>query len=361
MMGFLNLHELEALAESRLEAGAFGYIRGGAEDEVTLRANRHAFERLRLLPRYLVDVSSIDTRTTVLGSALALPVMLAPVAFQVLAHPDGELASARAAADAGTVFIASTLSSRSLEAIADAGDGPKWFQLYCARDRGLTDALVARAEAAGYQALVITVDVPVAARREADERNRFHLPAAALPGNLAGDLELGGLTGPERQSALVRLVGDLFDPALTWRDIDRLAARTRLPILIKGLLTADDAARAVDHGAAGVVVSNHGGRQLDGAPPAIEVLAEIADCIAGRATVLLDSGIRRGSDVVKAVALGAAAVLIGRPMVWGLAVGGEAGVSRVLALLHEEIARCLALLGRRRLADLDAGVVRPAP
>lgn len=366
-MTAMNLLELEALAKTRLETGAFGYIRGGAEDEVTLRENRRAFERLRLLPRYLVDVSTIDTRTSVLGIDLEAPILLAPVAFQVLAHPDGELASARAAAESGVGFVASTLSSHPMDAIARASDGPKWFQLYCAKDQAFTDDMVARAEDLGYRALAITVDVPVAGGREADERNGFHLPPAAFPGNFAGhangnldaELDRSKHEGTRSDSALVRLVDDIFDPSLDWRVIERVKRRTKLPVLIKGILTVEDAALAIDHGADGIVVSNHGGRQLDSAPSSIEMLPEVAEHVDGRVPILLDSGIRRGSDVVKAVALGATAVLVGRPMVFGLAIDGEAGVRHMLRLLRDEIERCMALCGRASLAALDRDMVRP--
>lgn len=360
-MTFLNLHELEALAKERLTTGAFGYIRSGAEDEVALRENRAAFERLKLLPRMLVDVSQVDLSTEVLGRTISMPVMLAPVAFQTLTHPDGELASARAAAAADTLFAASTLSSHPLEAIAAASDGPKWFQLYCSRDKELTYDLIARAEAAGFEAICVTADIPVAARRETDERNRFSLPPACLPGNLARHMPLDDLTDSDQGSALVRLIGDLFDPSLSWRDIEALRARTRLPFLVKGILAPDDARRAIDHGLDGIVVSNHGGRQLDCAPASIDVLPAIAEVVDGRIAVLLDSGIRRGSDVVTAVALGAQAVLIGRPMMWGLAIDGQQGVTRVLEMLREEIARTLGLIGCPSLRDLESGLVLPSP
>ncbi len=360
-MTFLNLHELESLAQKRLETGAFGYIRSGAEDEIALHENRAAFERIKLMPRMLVDVSEVDTSTQVLGHELSMPVMLAPVAFQTLAHPDGELASARAAAQADTLFAASTLSSHPLEAIAGASDGSKWFQLYCSRDKVLTHELIARAEAAGFEAICVTADIPVAARRETDERNRFSLPPACLPGNLKRHRALDDLTTSDQGSALVRLIGDMFDPSLSWRDVEALRARTKLPFLVKGILAPEDATRAIDHGIDGVVVSNHGGRQLDCAPATIDALPAIAEAVDGRIAVLLDSGIRRGSDVVKAVALGAQAVLIGRPMMWGLAIDGQQGVSRVLEMLREEIARTLGLIGCPSLRDLDPSHVLPSP
>jgi 4-hydroxymandelate oxidase len=250
------------------------------------------------------------------------------------------------------------LSFHPLEAIAEASDGAKWFQLYCSRDQGLTHDLIARAEAAGFEAICVTADIPVAARRETDERNRLSLPPSCLPGNLAAHMQLDGLTGSQDGSALVRLIKDMFDPSLTWKDIEALRLRSRLPFLVKGILEPADAQRAIDHGLDGIVVSNHGGRQLDCAPATIDALPAIAKVVDGRIAVLLDSGIRRGSDVVKAIALGADAVLIGRPMMWGLALEGQQGVAQVLEMLRDEIERTLALIGCPRLADLGPELVR---
>lgn len=358
MIDAVNLDELEALARAKLDVPSFGYIRSGAEDERTLGRNRDAFGHLQLLPRYLVDVSSIDLGIELLGTRLSMPVLLAPTGFQVLAHPDGELASVRASADAGTVFVSSTLSSHGLEDIARASDGARWFQLYCARDRSITETLVLAAAQNGYRALCLTIDVPALGRREDDLRNQLALPPAALPQNILRFLDLDRYTVAERNSAVTALVAQLFDPSLTWDDLDWLRGLSDLPLVIKGILAPEDAARAADAGVDAIVVSNHGGRQLDGVPAAIEMLDEVLDAVDGRCPVLIDGGIRRGTDVVKALALGAAAVLIGRPYVWGLAAAGQSGVAHALSLLRNELETAMALVGRRRVADLDRSLIR---
>jgi 4-hydroxymandelate oxidase len=338
-----NLSELEPAARARLSPAAYDYYAGGAEDEVTLRANRAAFQRWFLRPRVLVDVSAVDLGVELLGERLALPVLLAPTAFQRLAWPQGEIASARAARAAGTLFVASTIATTSVEESAAAAPGPFWFQLYVFRQREITRALVERAEAAGCTALVLTVTVPVQGNRERDARNRFHLP----PG-----LEMANFTGlrqaqfPQGQgSGLEAFIGREFDASLDWEALAWLRSITRLPILLKGVLAAEDARLALEHGASGVIVSNHGGRQLDGALPTLQALPRVAEAVQGRIPVLMDGGVRRGSDVVKALALGARGVLIGRPDLGGLALGGQAGVEWVLATLGAEVARTLALLG----------------
>jgi 4-hydroxymandelate oxidase len=345
---------LEAEARARLSAAAYDYIAGGADDEVTLRENVAAFRRLRLLPRVLVDVSQVDPRATVLGQRIAFPVLLAPTAFQSLAHPEGELAGARAAAAAGTIIVVSTMAAFRLEDVAKAASGPKWFQLYCYRDRAVTQRLVERAEAAGYSAICLTVDLPRVGNRERDLRNQFRLPSGVRPRNFEEfvDLERGG------EDAFFQYIERLVDPTLTWEAVTWLKSITRVPLLVKGILAAPDAKRAVEHGAAGIIVSNHGGRQLDGVPATIEVLSEIADAVGGRAEVLLDGGVRRGTDVVKAVGLGARAVLIGRPHLYGLAVDGEAGARRVLALLRTEVELALTLAGCPTLGQVTRDVVR---
>lgn len=337
----VNLADYETLARERLDPGAWGYVAGGADDEITLAENLAAFRRLRLLPRVLVDVSRVETATTLLGERLSVPVLLAPTAFQTLAHPDGELATARAASAAGTISVVSTLSSYPLEEVARAGAGPKWFQLYCYRDRQVTRRLVQRAEAAGYRAICLTVDLPKVGHRERDLRNRFVLPPGVRPRNFAEFVDLEGGS----QQAFFEYIQSLVDPSLTWEAVDWLREQTRLPILLKGILRPDDAERAVEHGASGVIVSNHGGRQLDGVPATIEALPAVAEAVGKRVPVLMDGGIRRGTDVLKAIALGARAVLIGRPYVWGLAVEGEAGVRNVLDLLRAELELALALAG----------------
>jgi len=340
----LNLLDLERLALDRLAPLVRDYYASGADDEVTLRDNRAAFERLRLHYRVLVDVHKRDLTTQVLGHVVNLPILVAPTAFHRLAHPDGELATVRAAGAAGTIMILSTLSTTPVEEVVAASRGPVWFQLYIYRDRGATEALVRRVEAAGCAALVLTVDAPVLGQRERDVRNRFALPPGLSVENMLGH-GMGAVGPASGESGLAAYFASLLDPALTWNDLAWLRSITRLPVLVKGLVRPDDAVRAVEHGAAGVVVSNHGGRQLDTAPATIDVLPAVVDAVAGRAEVLVDGGVRRGTDVVKALALGARAVLIGRPVLWGLAVAGENGVAAALAILRAELHRALALCG----------------
>ena len=352
----VNLADYEALARQRVEPGAWGYLSGGADDEVTLRDNVAAFQRLKLLPRVLVDVSRVDAATTVLGQRVALPVLLAPTAFQTLVHADGELATARAAAAAGTIAVVSTMSGYRLEDVAAASPGPKWFQLYCYRERAVTRRFVERAEAAGYSAICMTVDLPRVGNREQDLRNRFFLPPTVRPRNFE---ELVGVDMESRgNEVFFQYIQRLIDPSLTWKAVDWLRSITRLPLLLKGILAAADARRAVEHGVAGIVVSNHGGRQLDGVPATIEVLPEVVQAVEGRAQVLVDGGVRRGTDVLKALALGAKAVLIGRPYVWGLAVDGEAGARRVLEILKTEFQLALALAGCPSAEEVSRDLVR---
>ncbi|MGB8004379.1 MAG: alpha-hydroxy acid oxidase [Gaiellaceae bacterium] len=321
----VNIWDYERLAEEKLDANAHAYFAGGSGDEVTLRDNLAAFERRKLRPRVLVDVSSVSTATTVLGTEVALPVLIAPLALQRMAHPDGELGTARAAAAAGTVMCLSTAATaRPAEVAAAAPDAPRWFQVYVFGDRSQTEDLIAEAIEHRFSALVLTVDVPYLGRRERDIRIDFKPPEHLT---VSGDI-----------------FAQEFDAGLSWRDIEWLSGYG-LPLVVKGLLTAEDARLAVEHGAAAVVVSNHGGRQLDGASATLDVLEEVVDAVDGRAEVLLDGGVRRGTDVLKALGLGARAVLIGRAMVWGLAVDGEEGVAHVLHLLRREIELGLALLG----------------
>ena len=334
----LNLADLEALAAESLDPGAHGYFAGGAGDERTLRRNAEAFERWELRPRVLVDVSEVSTRTTVLGADCELPFLVAPVAFQLLAHSDGEPAMARAAAGAGTVMCLSSLTSTRPAEVAEAApEGRRWMQVYLFRDRGVTRAMVEEATEAGYEALLLTVDAPYAGRRERDLRSGFQVPAEIRAPAIEGAVGHRSLTTTE--------VFELVDPSITWADLEKLCGEYRMPILVKGLITGEDAALAVEHGAAGVVVSNHGGRQLDNAPATIDALPEVVEAVAGRIPVLLDGGIRRGTDVAVALGLGAEAVLVGRPFLWGLAAGGEEGARRAIELLAEEIRLALALLG----------------
>ena len=348
----LNVDEFEAAARERLEPGPYAYYAGGAGDEHTLRANSAAFTRWELRPRVLVDVSEVSTETTVLGTRVELPLLVAPTAFHRLAHPEGELATARAAATAGTVMCLSTLSSVSPAELAAAAPGaPQWFQLYCSRDRGFTKELVGAVGEAGFRALVVTVDVPIAGRRERDLRTEY-----ALPDDLPAPNLPVVLARRDFHAALSAIV----DSTLTWRDLEWLRSISPLPLVVKGVLTAEDALLAAEHGAAGIVVSNHGGRQLDGVPAALDVLPEVAEAVGERVEVLVDGGIRRGTDVLKALALGARAALAGRAVLWGLAAGGEEGVVQVLTLLRDEIASGLMLLGCARPDDVTRTHVRPA-
>ncbi|MBX3459863.1 MAG: alpha-hydroxy-acid oxidizing protein [Planctomycetes bacterium] len=336
-------------ARRKLDPVAWDYFASGSDNQRAKRRNRAAWDEIELQPRVLIDVATVDTSTTVLGLALPWPALVAPLAYQMLAHPQGELATARACADAGIPMIVSTMANVDLETVAQATAAPKWFQLYCHRDRGITQDLVQRAQAAGYQALIITVDAPVLGRRIADERNRFELPPGLTRANLAR------YEKPGANAAGGSHLSDLFrtrqDASLTWRDIDWLRGLTSLPILLKGVLRADDAARAVDAGCAGVIVSNHGGRQLDAAIATARALPGVAKAVQGRAAVLVDGGIEWGADMLRALALGANAVLIGRPVLWGLAVGGQAGVSRVLGMYAEDFSRAMQLAGCTNLAD----------
>ena len=352
---FLNLAEIELAARDRLAPLAYEYYVGGANDEVTVRENRAAFEGLALRYRVLVDVSRRSTSTTVLGTRVDFPVLVAPTAFQRLACGDGELATARAAAASGTVMILSTASTCTIEDVGAIG-GNLWFQLYVYADRGMTKALVERAEASGMRAIVLTVDAPMLGRRERDLRNRFHLPDGVRLANVPSSGSVPMPTG-HGESGLANHFASGIDAALTWKDVDWLRSITKLPVLIKGVVRGDDAARAVDHGVAGVIVSNHGGRQLDTAIASVRALPEVAEAVAGRAEVLLDGGVRRGTDVIKALALGARAVLLGRPVVWGLAVGGESGARRVLELLRAEVDLAMALCGCPSVDDISGDLV----
>ena len=355
-----NISDFEALARARMQPSAYDYYAGGAEDEWTLAENVRAFDRLALRPRVLAGVENVDLRTSLLGQALPFPLGLAPTAFNRLGHPDGERAAARAAGAAGALMCVSTIASTTLEEVAAAATAPLWFQLYVYRDRHVTQDLVARAEAAGYRAIVLTVDTPRLGRRERDLRNRFTLPPHIGVVNLEryGTAEALRWAGT---SSFTEYVHTLLDSTLTWESVDWLRSVTKLPILIKGVLTAEDAALALDHGAAGVIVSNHGGRQLDGAIATLDALPEVAGVCAGRADVLVDGGIRRGTDVFKALALGANAVLIGRAYLWGLAVDGQAGVSRVLEMLRSELELTMALAGCATVASITPAHVRRVP
>ena len=353
---FTNLLELEDMARAKVPRAIFDYIAGGAEDEVTLRRNREAFGRWALRPRVLMDVSKRDTKTVLLGERVSMPVCVAPTSFHALVHPEGEVATARGTAAAETILITSTISTKTLEEVAAAADAPRWFQLYVYRDRAVTEELVARAVKAGYKALCLTADTPVLGRRERDERNAFTLPPGFGIANLKG-AGLDGMPQVEHGSAFAKYVTDLLDSSLTWDDVDWLKSISPLPLVIKGIMTAEDAVLAVEHGAAGIVVSNHGGRQLDSTLGSLDALPDVVAAVRGRIEVYLDGGVRRGTDVLKALALGAKAVLVGRPILWGLALGGADGVRAVLDQLHTELDTAMALAGRVKVKDVDASLV----
>lgn len=352
----INLFEYEQRARERLEASAFDYYVSGAHDEVTLRDTRAAYDRLRIAYRVLVDVAERSTTTTVLGSEIDFPVLTAPTAFHMLATPQGELATARAAGAAGTIMILSSLSNTDVEDVVKAAAGPVWFQLYVYKDRNATEGLIKRVEAAGCQAIVLTVDAPLLGSRERDVRNRFHLPDGLAVKNMlpAG---YGDVAKPEAESGLAAYFASLIDSSLNWKDIAWLRSLTPLPIVLKGIVRSDDALRAVQVGAAAIVVSNHGGRQLDTSLPTIEALPKIADALGGRLEILLDGGIRRGTDVIKALALGARAVCLGRPILWGLAADGQAGAEHVLELLRDELDLAMALCGAPNLDALTSDLI----
>lgn len=358
MAALLNVADAEAAARRAMPRAFFDYYAGGAEDERTLARNRSAMDRWVLLHRVLVDVSRIDLATTVLDAAVSMPVFLAPAAFHRLAHPEGETATVRAAGAAGTLFAASTIASTPLEAIALAASAPVWFQLYVYKDRSIAQDLAARAEQAGYRALILTVDTPTLGRRERDFRNGFRLPPTVKMANFEkyGDrFERWNFPG-----GMAARVHELMDHSLTWEAVSWLRSVTRLPVVLKGIVRPDDARRAVDAGVRAIIVSNHGGRQLDGGEATILALPDVVDAVQGRAEVYVDGGFRRGSEILKAMALGARGVFVGRPYLWGLAAGGEAGVKRVLDILRDELSLSMALAGCARLADIDRSLVRPA-
>ena len=338
----VNVFEYEALAQARIVPAYWDYYQGGSDDEVTLRASRTAFEGIRLRPRVLVNVSTIDMRTTVLGTPINMPIIVAPMAMHCLAHPEGECATAQGAGMAKTLMVAGTTATRSLEEIAQAASGPLWFQLYVYPSLEVAERLVRRAEAAGYRAIVLTVDLPVLGNREKDKRNKVSIPPP-----------------PYREANFIGVekMGQEWVP-LTWESLSWLRSITALPILLKGILTAEDALLAVEHGIDGIIVSNHGGRQLDTAIPSIEALPEIVEAVAGRCEVYVDGGIRRGTDILKALALGARAVLVGRPVLWGLAVNGAEGVLHVLEILRKELEFAMALAGRPTLESIDRTLLK---
>jgi L-lactate dehydrogenase (cytochrome) len=375
----VTIDDLRKRARRRLPRAVFDFVDGGAEDEQSLRANREAFNRVTFRPRVLVDVSQRDTRTTVLGQQLSAPLILGPTGLAGLLWPRAEVLAAQAAIRRGLGFVLSTHSIWSIEEVAEAVPGPKWFQLYVVRDREVTRAFIERAKAAGYTALCLTVDVPVIGQRERDVRNGFTIPPRVTVRNLLDTarkipwvlrtlraprvtfknfIGTPGVPGKTDAISLGAWAQRLHDPAVTWKDLDWFRSLWPGPLVLKGVMSAEDAVRAADAGVEGIVVSNHGGRQLEGLPSTLEVLPEIADAAGDRLEIIFDGGIRRGGDVVKALALGARACIIGRAFLYGLGAGGEAGVNRALEILLAEMDRTLALLGRPTIADLDRTAVR---
>ena len=355
----LRLADVRDLAAGHVTRSVWDFVDGGAGDERTLAANISAYDRHRLRPRILVDVDKIDTRTALFGTALATPIALAPVAYHRLLHPDGEVATVRGAGRAGALTVVGIFASRTLEDIAAAAAGPLWLQLYWLRRRAVLEQLIERAETLGYEAFVVTLDAVRIGQRLRDMRNGFALPDGVAAVNVDPAVMAEAHQATDGDSAIAAHAETSFDRALTWKDLAWLRSRTAKPILLKGVLTAEDARLAAEHGADGIVVSNHGGRQLDNAVAAIDALEECVQAVSGSMPVLIDGGIRRGTDVFTALALGASAVLIGRPFLWGLAAGGEDGVADVLRLATAELEHTMTLMGTPTLADIDRAAVRP--
>ncbi|XP_030080936.1 peroxisomal (S)-2-hydroxy-acid oxidase GLO3-like [Drosophila hydei] len=356
-MSFVSVADFEQKAKEQLERNALDYYKSGAGEQVTRGLNHEAYKRLRLRPRCLRDVSHLDISCKILGEQLAWPLGIAPTAMQKLAHPDGEIGTARAAGQAGSIFILSTLSTCSIEEVAAAApETCKWFQLYIYKDRSLTQQLVRRAELAGFKALVLTVDMPINGDRRADARNQFSLPSHLSLANFQDELTQG-FASQFGGSGLNEYVASHYDPSITWQDVKWLQQLTQLPIVLKGILTAEDAQLARDAGCAGIIVSNHGGRQLDTAPATIEALPEIVAAVAHDLVVMLDGGIMQGIDIFKALALGAQTVFIGRPALWGLAANGQRGVEQLLKLMRLDFETTMKLTGCATLSHIQPTMV----
>jgi len=352
----INLFDFETLARQRLSRMALEYVSSGAGDEITLRRNRECFDDLRLHPRVLVDASKIDTSLELFGERLEFPILLAPCAYQKLVHPDGELAAARAAGKAGAPFVVSTFATTALEEIASVSEASLWFQLYVHPDHGFTRDLIRRTESAGYRVLCVTVDTPILGIRDRERRAGFHLPPGLERANLktlgTAVTKMGHFEGGGNYSIL--------DPAINWETIAWIRSLTKLPVVLKGILSPEDARMACEHGASGIIVSNHGGRNLDTVPATVEALPGVMEAVEGRIPVLLDGGIRRGTDIVKALAFGAKAVLIGRPYLWGLGVGGVQGIEQVIRILRMELEAAMALCGTPSIPRITPSALWPA-
>ncbi|KAG7542381.1 FMN-dependent dehydrogenase [Arabidopsis thaliana x Arabidopsis arenosa] len=355
-MEITNVMEYEKIAKEKLPKMVYDYYASGAEDQWTLQENRNAFSRILFRPRILIDVSKIDVSTRVLGFNISMPIMIAPTAMQKMAHPDGELATARATSAAGTIMTLSSWATCSVEEVASTGPGIRFFQLYVYKDRNVVIQLVKRAEEAGFKAIALTVDTPRLGRRESDIKNRFALPRGLTLKNFEG-LDLGKID-KTNDSGLASYVAGQVDQSLSWKDINLLQSITSLPILVKGVITAEDARIAVEYGAAGIIVSNHGARQLDYVPATIVALEEVVKAVEGRIPVFLDGGVRRGTDVFKALALGASGVFVGRPSLFSLAADGEAGVRKMLQMLRDEFELTMALSGCCSLREISRNHIK---
>ncbi|WP_409302972.1 lactate 2-monooxygenase [Peribacillus sp. SCS-155] len=359
----VTYEELERKAKEKLEDGPYYYVAASAGAEETARANREAFYKWKIVPRMFCDTDERDLSVELFGQKHAFPILCAPVGVQSIVHPEGELASARAAAAAGVPFISSTASTHSLEKVAEAGDGAKWFQLYWSKDREIAASMVKRAESAGYGAIVITLDTPMMAWREKDIEHAYlpFLMGQGIGNYLEDPVFCSRLNRPpseDMQSAIMLWSQVFGNPTLTWKDLEYIRMHTSLPILLKGILHPEDARLALAHGADGIIVSNHGGRQVDGAIAALDALPEICEAVGDEIPVLMDSGIRRGADIVKALALGAKAVLIGRPYIYGLALAGEDGVKQVLRNILADLDLTMALAGKKSIKEIDRSLLK---
>lgn len=346
------LADYEPLAKAKMSAMSWEFVNAGAGDEITVRWNKEAYQRIRLKPHVLVDASQLETRVTLFGQEHAFPILLAPTSAQILTHPQGEVATARGAAAAGAAMVLSSFSSTSLEDVAAVAKSPLWFQLYAQKDHGFTRDLVQRAEAGGYRALCLTVDTPIAGARNRETRADVKLPP--LP-NLEGFKRVKSAGGFRTGS--LEIFSSILDATLSWKDVEWLCSFAKVPLLVKGVLNPDDADRAVKSGVAGIMVSNHGGRNLDTVPATIDALPQVVDRVAGRVPILVDGGIRRGTDVLKALAFGANAVLIGRPYLYGLGAAGESGVTNVVNILQREFKMAMVLTGRTNIGSIDRSVI----